>query len=1020
MRPIQLTLQAFGPYAGREVIDFRPALAAGLFGIYGPTGSGKSSIFSAISFVLFGETAKGDQDPSSLRSDHASLELLTEVEFFFEVGSKTYLIRRRPTQERPSQRGEGTTVEQHSAWLFDVTGVPVDEVGSQNPGKVLAEKKVGLVAEEVKRILGYGADQFRQIVLLPQGQFEKFLDAKTEERLVILRDLFDVSLFRSLTDVFKTQERELAQEIRQSRALYSSILQNEGLESDDALKAKIEETSKKVSKSQGQAEEAQKVVEAHDKVLNDARNTVSKFDDLKAAEAALKDLGVRSAEIAQAKVDLAGARKAQSLLDVDTAYADAIDALQKATKNANTAEAALKHATSNASETSKRLLEAKLKAPELEKCKEEVRELNAHRKTLDASEAAAERVRCTEEDAKKARETLKTANSDLEKRKKERAEAVAALDGARKSASEFQSLNVKKSKVEQDFAAARRYEKLERDISASLEEVENAKAKSDDARQQEALRRQELEQAEHALAGMQAVHLAEKLVDGAPCPVCGSCEHPVPAEGDAESAGLDAAFREAREKHQAAQASTIEAIGLLKSQEAILAERTANLASLPKPDSSSREIAEKKDEISTDIKKLGAPLDIAALEISLSNLEAAVASAQKVQEASRESLSNAENKLATAIGAFESAVRSVPEPLRVPRALAQALGEAEEKIQLLQGELEDAQNADVQARESLIKGQAELNAAKEAQSSANERVERSKQKFDERLKKAELDEQSYQSFKAKIANIDQLAGVVEAYDADLSRVKQWHAKALEGVEGLVRPDITALEGALSEARAQLSQLQNLAATEGAQLKHLKTVAKDLATREVAIAEAEKRYAPLASVAVALRGENPARTKLETFAITAMFEHVLDAANLRLGPMTSGRYELQREETATRAGYAGLGITVHDVHTGKPRATSSLSGGEKFLAALSLALGLSDVVERTSGGIRLDTIFIDEGFGSLDMETLDQALQTLQDLIGQSRAVGLISHVELVQQAIPHGFQIKKTIAGSHVEVGRAA
>ena len=156
-------------------------------------------------------------------------------------------------------------------------------------------------------------------------------------------------------------------------------------------------------------------------------------------------------------------------------------------------------------------------------------------------------------------------------------------------------------------------------------------------------------------------------------------------------------------------------------------------------------------------------------------------------------------------------------------------------------------------------------------------------------------------------------------------------------------------------------------------------------------------------------------ELETFAIAAMFDRVLEAANLRLGPMTSGRYTLEREQDAGKgAGRRGLGIAVFDIHTGRARATSTLSGGETFMAALSLALGLSDVVESVSGGIHLDAIFIDEGFGSLDSEALSQALQTLQDIVGQSRAVGLISHVDTVQQAIPNGFFISKSMSGSHV------
>jgi len=183
---------------------------------------------------------------------------------------------------------------------------------------------------------------------------------------------------------------------------------------------------------------------------------------------------------------------------------------------------------------------------------------------------------------------------------------------------------------------------------------------------------------------------------------------------------------------------------------------------------------------------------------------------------------------------------------------------------------------------------------------------------------------------------------------------------------------------------------------------------------------ESETASLRELAALFNGSNSAKMELETYAIGAMFDQVLQAANLRLSPMTSGQYSFERALEGKGGGKRGLGINVHDGHTGKARATSTLSGGETFIAALSLALGLSDVVESTNGNIRLDTIFIDEGFGSLDTEndagTLDQVLQTLQDLIGDHRAVGLISHVPLVQQAIPNGFSIRKTPSGSHVEI----
>ena len=233
MRPIKLTLCAFGPYGGVESIDFREATDAGLFGIYGPTGSGKSSIFSAIAFALFGEGAKEEQGIGTMRSDFAADALLTEVSLQFELGAKRYYVRRIPDQPRPKTRGEGQTMQSHAAWLFDVSSVAIDDVGPDCCGVPLAERKVGDVARLVEELLGYGVQQFRQIVLLPQGRFERFLVSNSKDRLEILRELFDVSLYRKLTEKLKLDAADIRREIEDGYRLNGQRLAAEGFASSD-------------------------------------------------------------------------------------------------------------------------------------------------------------------------------------------------------------------------------------------------------------------------------------------------------------------------------------------------------------------------------------------------------------------------------------------------------------------------------------------------------------------------------------------------------------------------------------------------------------------------------------------------------------------------------------------------------------------------------------------------------------------------------------------------------------------
>ncbi len=244
-------------------------------------------------------------------------------------------------------------------------------------------------------------------------------------------------------------------------------------------------------------------------------------------------------------------------------------------------------------------------------------------------------------------------------------------------------------------------------------------------------------------------------------------------------------------------------------------------------------------------------------------------------------------------------------------------------------------------------------------------------------------------------------------------------EASKAIDGKERPDLDAFRCANDAAKEALIEVSNQKGSAKERLGHLEGLLKGIEAEVADVEALEVKTAPLRELAAQFNGENAARVTLEAFAIRAMFDHVLRAANLRLAPMSGGRFRLELDEEGGKGlAKRGLGIQVHDVHTGTARPTSMLSGGETFIAALSLALGLSDVVESNAGSIQLDTIFIDEGFGSLDADdgsgTLDQVLQTLRDTTENTRAVGLISHVAMVKEAIPNGFQIEKTPRGSHV------
>ncbi|MCI1757458.1 MAG: SMC family ATPase [Sphingobium sp.] len=391
MRPIKLTLSAFGPYGGVESIDFRDATDAGLFGIYGPTGSGKSSIFSAIAFALFGEGAKEEQGIGTMRSDFATDALLTEVCLQFELGAKRYYVRRIPDQPRPKTRGEGQTMQPHAAWLFDVSSVAIDDVGPDCCGVPLAERKVGDVARLVEELLGYGAQQFRQIVLLPQGRFERFLVSNSKDRLEILRELFDVSLYRKLTEKLKLEAAEVRREIEDGYRLNGQRLAAEGFASSDELSVGIASALERYELSRLAVAETSAVLTMANNAFAEAVSREKLFVEVEAAGAALEQLEGKLPEFDTIRARKLRAELARRMADLDTSLTNARkrnEAAGAAQASARDAEVRARDAAAAASAL---LADLRSLEHEIETLSRKVDEMDRHQQVLaDSAERLVE------------------------------------------------------------------------------------------------------------------------------------------------------------------------------------------------------------------------------------------------------------------------------------------------------------------------------------------------------------------------------------------------------------------------------------------------------------------------------------------------------------------------------------------------------------------------------------------------------------------------------------------------------
>jgi exonuclease SbcC len=1018
MKPQLLVLQAIGPYAGRQLIDFRPVLDAGLFGIYGATGSGKSTVFSAMMFALFGESARSEQPATTLRSDHADADLLTLVELVFSIGDRTFRIVRQPEQMRPAKRGGGETREPHKAWLFDVTGIDINSLSDANPGKVVAETKVKAVDDSVKTLLGYGPEQFRQIVLLPQGRFEAFLSADTNDRVEILRGLFDVSLYRRLTERIKADADAAEKEVSAARVVSARRLSAENFDSMEALASGIETADHEAATKTALAADDRTAWESAVDAYAAACRSDSQFREYIDAERDLSELDAERPAIDALTDRLKIARTIQSLADAASAVENARSGWTEMAAREKDATARHQNAATQAETAAATLLSFTARLAEIEKHKSTLRTYRSYEQVLDDSAVLREASLTADRDAADADVAVSEAKSSLEAIDRERDQIGRTIDAAQEGEMKRAQLQMLAAELTQRHKDAQAFEAARHSAAEAQNRAKSAAGEVASAI--DALQRAETEfaGAEAALLRNQAAHLAAHLTPGESCPVCGSKEHPSPAGGMTGPSDVNAAHQSTKSRLETARraAETARTAAGIAAERSM--ERQTAFESLSAPEKSAVELSASFRQVEAELALIPA--------VTVSDLREALFKAEQRQTVASQAFAAAmkrQTEAAVAAGAarqaYDSALAPIPPDLRQRPVLTAAIAELDRLISDFDQDRNAAVSAEREAADHLsaAAGKKETLAAELLRS--KERLAGEEQRFAARLAAAGLTAAVYEDRKADLAAIPDFETHLQTYGEMRAAAADRLERARAAIAGLVRPDLTALAAARDTAKTHHEALEKAASEAGARLRYLEKLRSELSCEAERLHKLERDTAPVRELAGLFAGNNERKITLETFAISALFDRVLESANLRLNPMTRGRYALVREIEGKGLARRGLGIAVEDSHTGRQRPTSTLSGGETFIAALALALGLSDVVESAHGSVRLDTIFIDEGFGSLDSDndsgTLETVLQTLQDIVGATRSVGVISHVPLVQQAIPVGFYVSKTISGSHIE-----
>ena len=1023
MKPLRLTMEAFGPYAKTTTLDFQALHGKPLVLIHGPTGGGKTAILDAMCFGLFGKTSGDERQGSDLRSDLAEDAQLTRVTFDFLHGERVLRVMREPTQQKKKSRGDGFTEHKTQAWLWDQSAVSPEDHCTE--GLLLAEKPKAVDAE-VKSILGFTEEQFRQIVVLPQGKFRDFLSAPAKDKEKILKTLFGTAIYESITDELQKETRALEATFAANESRRKGILEERGLTSIDELNEAISTLATAIpsltEQASARAQEAQGAAAA----LLKAQEQNKQVEARMSAEQRLKALDDKQPTIKALEARLSKVQALKPLRPV----AESLESARQASIQAKDAN----------NEAQKRKTQADSRAQDAKNARlhEESDEVRA---TREGHEKAVNVLASLQNDVQayagvkakhlRADQTLKEAKEDEEK-------ALSLLERSRAKFSKLEAEASTLGKYEVALVKAREAVTKHRELGKALDGLWTRRSSIESAQK----RRAAAEQAEKAASQAhlesveafktlrlqwhqgQAARLASELKFDSPCPVCGSKDHPAPAQVKTDGIPTDEALEAAERQCDAKRSALDEARQALTTEKSNLTSLNAQLQE------QAEALGQDATLTSDDLKERGLELEETATSLAR-QVETATEANQSLElgktkmpgiESAAAAAVEARQKAELALEKFKTELASlenrIPESLRDLQTFQTALRAEETARDTARNRYEKAKN-DEQAAEK-----AQIAASTEAQNTTKQLEEAQKSlntlttQLRDARKEADLeDEAVYKQALEDSETESDIETTVKTYYETLNgaRGELKQAQATVGASQLQDLDIPTRisEEALAASQAKTKELHDTQANHQALLSARESYERLV---EAGGKDAE-RYQAIASLSEAAAGKNARRLSLQRYVLASLLDDVLAHASERLRMMSTGRYRVLRDEALRDARQAGgLDLLIEDQYTGESRPISTLSGGESFQAALALSLGLADVIQALSGGIRVDALFIDEGFGTLDGEALERAIAELLKLRDGGRLVGIISHVKDLRHRISARIEVSKNQHGSSISV----
>lgn len=1037
MRPIKLTISAFGPYASKQVIDFEELKGRNIFVISGKTGAGKTTIFDAISYALYGEASGESRETDSLRSHFADDNTETYVELEFELRGEKYTVNRVPKQKKKKARGEGYTEKSADATL------------TLPDGKVIT--KVKNVTDKIIEILGITREQFKQIVMLAQGEFKKLLLADSVEREGIFRKIFNTYDFEKIQAELKDKAANLSKNRTKSKHEMEINLKNikgehdivideyvdfplvieklkDLLERDNNIYKTLNEEGKEVDNNLQVKNQEKAIIETNNNLIKEKEIITKALEELLSKEDEYKNK-------AKTIIDGKNAKEVKYIED------KLIETTKKLTKREEDYNLSLKNIDSlklKQEEANKLLQIEESKECDREKLSVEINNLNKLEEKIIELDSLNNKVMHLKQSAENSKLQIINNKKETEELKKSKEEKELQLK-------DIATLETKKVELESDIKAKNKTLDEVRELFKVIRSFQNTyiehnnKAKEYKEFEVEYKKvKENYEKMDDLYKKEQAGILASKLQENEPCPVCGSTNHPnkatikenlkIPTKEELKVAkeNLDKLEKENLEK--------INNLTTLNSNKTTYLEQVNNHLSMLSAtlnidknfNSETAKVVKNlgielksvidklKDELLKVIDKISLKEKIEKeLNLITTTINEREQSLIKLEECEK----NYTTELTQNITKIDEYKKEIPENITDLKTLNNLI---EVKTKELNISKEKLAKLRLENENLAKKLEGENSTSKEINKSIEElklEIANNKANFNEAIKEQGFDNiQTYEDAKLQISMVESLEKEVENYNSELKLTKAKQEDIINKTKDIVFMDITTIDEEIRSIQNNKKELESKLRELHAIIVGNKTILKNVENLNIEFKEIEEEYKVVGELADLANGKKAPYISFERYILASYFEDIIEAANIRLEKMTGDRFSLIRKTSKSKgAGQKGLELEIYDNYTDSSRDVSSLSGGESFKASLSLALGLSDIVQSNAGGVSLDTMFVDEGFGTLDPQSLDNAIDSLLELQRGGRLVGIISHVEELKERIDAKLEVTSTSKGSKVE-----